>query len=185
MPAPRILFWSQCPNLIQNLESAVKVKGYIISDSNQIRSHHNQYQSQFTFKHQNQIKSYHNQGNFEPQSMQNHLKHVQNHSQFHLEKWMLSCQPTPPRVLVRCCAQGSMNLTLTWISVILYFWVTKTCLPVFVSLRWVQTRKPRSRLESFGQLATERWSSFGLFVVHKLKERKLFVGSRGRTVLLL
>lgn len=185
MPAPRILFWSQCPNLIQNLESAVKVKGYIISDSNQIRSHHNQYQSQFTFKHQNQIKSYHNQGNFGPQSMQNHLKHVQNHSQFHLEKWMLSCQPTPPRVLVRCFAQDSMNLTLTWISVILDFWVTKTCLPVVVSLRWVQTRKPRSRLESLGQLATERWSSFGLFVVHKLKERKLFVGSRGRTVLLL
>ena len=58
---------------------------------------------------------------FEPQSMQHHLKHVQNQSQFRLEKWMFSCQPTPPRVLVSCCAQEWMNLTLTWIKEILNF----------------------------------------------------------------
>ena len=75
----------QTSSRISNLPSKSKT----ISDSNQIRSHHNQYQSQFNFKHKYQIKSHHNQGNVEPQSMQNHLKH---HSQFHLEKWMLSCQ---------------------------------------------------------------------------------------------
>ena len=51
---------------------------------------------------------------------------------------------------VSCCAQDSMNLTLTWISGFLRFlhliFLHLELRPVFVSLRWVQTRKPRSRL---------------------------------------
>ena len=57
VPTPRILFWSHCPNLIQNPESIVKVKDYIRLKPDQVPPQSESIPIHFQRSRSNQITS--------------------------------------------------------------------------------------------------------------------------------
>ena len=139
----------QTSSRIPNLSSKSKT----ISDSNQIRSLHSQNQSQFTFKDQDQIKSHHNFGNLESFWTTINATSFETCSKPEpVPSWEMNV------FLPAHTAQGISQLLRPRVNefdfdldqgnskLFTACCVTKIGCPVFVSLRWVQTRKPWSRL---------------------------------------